>query len=556
MVTNYYTLRLIADDLNRTLTGSKLTQLFTQQSDELVITCAANSKQYCLVVSCRKSLNYLYLSDAFPRAKKNSVDIFPSLIGARIREVSVHPHDRELFLDTDTAARLAIRPHGSTANVLLLVDSCIQDAFLNRKEQIGTVFGEKHWIREPETAEKLHERLQHSNDLYRSLKTLFPRYGPEVVREMLFLCGLAEDTAPFTLNRQQVELLFHTSRQLETLLVEHAAPRVYFERNVPTTFSIIPLKHLHALRCEEYDSIYTAIRTFIAGSQQQQAFLKHKKVLLQWLRTHREQAERSVARLSQEEKDRAAELKLFGNLLMANLARVNPGMRVIELENLFSPRREKVQIMLDPAQSAARNAERYFERAKALQRHAEERARKREYWMNELTTLQELSERLESVDEPGVYQKFLDRYGDMLVARNFPLNISPKAKEQKTLPFRVFTVAGGFQVWVGKSSENNDLLTMKHAKPNDLWFHARGSSGSHVVLKVGTGKGEPSKLAIQQAAGIAAYYSKMKNAKLVPVAMTLRKYVRKPKGAPAGTVTLEREKTIFAEPTLPHDSGR
>ena len=106
-------------------------------------------------------------------------------------------------------------------------------------------------------------------------------------------------------------------------------------------------------------------------------------------------------------------------------------------------------------------------------------------------------------------------------------------------------------MWAGKSSQNNDLLTMKHARPNDLWFHARGSGGSHVVLKSGSGKGEISKRAIEEAASIAAYYSKMKNASTVPVAMTERKYVRKPKGAPPGTVTLEREKVLFVEPRLP-----
>jgi predicted ribosome quality control (RQC) complex YloA/Tae2 family protein len=116
-------------------------------------------------------------------------------------------------------------------------------------------------------------------------------------------------------------------------------------------------------------------------------------------------------------------------------------------------------------------------------------------------------------------------------------------------------VEGGFEVWAGKSSENNDLLTLHHAKPNDLWFHARGSSGSHVLLKVGSGKGEPGKKAKEQAAGIAAYYSKMKNAKMVPVAMTEKKYVRKPKGAPPGTVVLEREKVVFAEPSLPKETG-
>jgi predicted ribosome quality control (RQC) complex YloA/Tae2 family protein len=71
------------------------------------------------------------------------------------------------------------------------------------------------------------------------------------------------------------------------------------------------------------------------------------------------------------------------------------------------------------------------------------------------------------------------------------------------------------------------------------------------VLKVGSGRGEPSKKAKEQAASIAAYYSKMRSSKLVPVAVTERKYVRKPKGAPPGTVVLERERVIFAEPALP-----
>jgi predicted ribosome quality control (RQC) complex YloA/Tae2 family protein len=71
------------------------------------------------------------------------------------------------------------------------------------------------------------------------------------------------------------------------------------------------------------------------------------------------------------------------------------------------------------------------------------------------------------------------------------------------------------------------------------------------VLKVNTGKGEPSKKAKEQAASIAAYYSKMKNAKMVPVAMTEKKYVRKPKGAAPGSVMIEREKVVFVEPMLP-----
>ncbi len=131
------------------------------------------------------------------------------------------------------------------------------------------------------------------------------------------------------------------------------------------------------------------------------------------------------------------------------------------------------------------------------------------------------------------------------------LGIGEKGTAREELPFRLFTVDGGFEVLVGKNSSNNDLLTMKYARPNDLWFHARGAGGSHVLLKVGSAKGEPGRKAKEQAAALAAYYSKMRNATIVPVAMTEKKYVRKPKGAPAGTVVLDREKVMFARPALP-----
>jgi predicted ribosome quality control (RQC) complex YloA/Tae2 family protein len=104
---------------------------------------------------------------------------------------------------------------------------------------------------------------------------------------------------------------------------------------------------------------------------------------------------------------------------------------------------------------------------------------------------------------------------------------------------------------VGKSSANNDLLTMKYAKPNDLWFHARGSSGSHTVLRVRDTTHPPGKESIYQAASIAAYYSKMRNASNVPVAYCERKFVKKSKGLAEGAVILEREKVIFVTPRLP-----
>jgi predicted ribosome quality control (RQC) complex YloA/Tae2 family protein len=111
-----------------------------------------------------------------------------------------------------------------------------------------------------------------------------------------------------------------------------------------------------------------------------------------------------------------------------------------------------------------------------------------------------------------------------------------------------YEVAGGFTVLVGRTDADNDILTHKIARPWDLWFHSGQSAGSHVVLVKGSAKSAPPKEALLEAATLAAYHSKARNAGLVPVIFTERRYVRRPRRAPAGLVACEREKTLFVRP--------
>lgn len=118
--------------------------------------------------------------------------------------------------------------------------------------------------------------------------------------------------------------------------------------------------------------------------------------------------------------------------------------------------------------------------------------------------------------------------------------------------FRIFQLEGGFEVWVGKNSTANDLLTFKYTKQNDLWFHVRGTSGSHTVLKLPDGYDDKiPKEIIETAAGICAYYSKAKNAKIVSVAYTEAKFVQKYKGAKSGSVSIKGEKVVKVNPRIP-----
>ena len=126
--------------------------------------------------------------------------------------------------------------------------------------------------------------------------------------------------------------------------------------------------------------------------------------------------------------------------------------------------------------------------------------------------------------------------------------------ENKNLnQFRIFLLSDEFEVWVGKNAEANDLLTMKYAKQNDLWFHVSGTSGSHTVLKIPEGVDIIPKEIIQTAASICAFYSKAKNARNVNVSYTLAKNVQKYKGAKSGSVVIKGEKTIKVVPKIPEN---
>lgn len=120
----------------------------------------------------------------------------------------------------------------------------------------------------------------------------------------------------------------------------------------------------------------------------------------------------------------------------------------------------------------------------------------------------------------------------------------------RTPRFHEYRLDNDWRVLAGRSDADNDILSLKTAQANDLWFHVRGVPGSHVILQGPAGEA-PSAAMVKQAAAIAAWHSKARNAGIVPVACTQAKNVSKPQGAKPGTVTIRREKIIKVRPGLP-----
>ena len=121
---------------------------------------------------------------------------------------------------------------------------------------------------------------------------------------------------------------------------------------------------------------------------------------------------------------------------------------------------------------------------------------------------------------------------------------------------RRYRTTSGWCVWAGRNNKENDTLTHRLAAQNDYWFHAHGYAGSHVLLRREGHTQEPDKRTLEEAAAVAAYWSKGRTASKVPVVYTMAKFVSKPRGAPPGLAVMKREKTIMVRPELiPEDDA-
>lgn len=553
MIGNYFTLRHIVADLRRDLAGKTITEVFTQSRNELIV----SSEEASLVVSCEPSANTCYLRTHISRARRNSMDCFRRIHGAVIQSVHLQETDREIVIGIGNGVPLSliIQLFGSKANVFLAEKRRVLDAFLQARAWEGKELDPPRKPRPAYTESEFAAAVQTIGQISVSavLKSLYPLFGSLLVRESLVRADISESAPVAGLAPDRIVRLHHEIRQLTAELLRDPLPRIYKDNRTPACFSIIGLQVMRHLEFEAFNSVHEGIRAFLGGTRKQKGLDRELSAFRTRMETEIARIERTLAALSREVStaERANEYELYGKLLLAFPQKETRGAKRLTLENVFSPERKPVEVPLDPHLTITQNARRYFDRArKARHALAESGERKAEYH-ERYDRLKTLLGALDAVHTTEQWEEFKRARTSELMA----VGLSKKAgaTPKDVPPFRIFTVEGGFQVWAGKSSENNDLLTMKHAKPNDLWFHARGSGGAHVVLRAGTGKGEVSRRAIEQTASIAAYYSKMRNSGLVPVAMTLRKYVRKPRGAPAGTVTVEREKVLMVPPRLPQE---
>ncbi len=308
-----------------------------------------------------------------------------------------------------------------------------------------------------------------------------------------------------------------------------------------TEFEPRPMASFDAVMAEAVRLTGDAERSQALGQRLGSAVSRRDKSL----RTLRQKLVRQQGQLPQ-----PAELRQKGETLLAGLRQAE---RIddthVRLPDPFHPEGRPIEMEIDPRLGLPENAERMFRRSRKVER-----------------TEIELRRRLEQVEQQLTYAEGVRVSLDDATALDELESIRREMEEQhllapektrvrsddgtKWLPPRSFTTHRGNVVLVGRSARSNAELTFRLAKPDDLWLHASGMPGSHVVLKR-SGSIEPDEEEISEAAGYAAYFSKGRNDTYIDVMVTARRNVSKIKGAPPGLVRVSNMKTVRVRPKPP-----
>ncbi|MGB4029252.1 MAG: NFACT RNA binding domain-containing protein [bacterium] len=390
--------------------------------------------------------------------------------------------------------------------------------------------------------------------LSQALIRVFAGLSPLLAQELVYRAGLNPNTLPEELSRQQLGSLWEIFAELVAVIAEgREQPTVMLDpEGKPLAFSLIPLQHFAKAEELSFASINEAADFYYHHREKQEAVAGLKERLQGLLQREMKKMVKTIDRqlATLQDMEKGEEYRRLGELLTANLYRVAPGDREIIVIDYYSPGGESIKISLEPNLSPAANAQKYFQKYRKATTGRPHLEKQLAHNQRELTYLESTAlalddaaswEEVREIQEELAAQGYLKEKGGH---RHRTPRQKTEAASSRPLAYRS---RDGFTILVGKNNRQNDYLTRRLANREDYWFHAKDIPGSHVIVRCPP-QTQPPEATLEDAALLAAYYSKGRSSSQVAVDYTQVKNVRKPRGARPGMVLYENYKTIFVTP--------
>jgi len=377
-------------------------------------------------------------------------------------------------------------------------------------------------------------------------------FSPLLCREICFRADVDSKIIIDTMTLRHIESVKSSFIELvDEIRTGKFSPCVIFNsfnQEIPQDFHCLNIKNVG--KVQKYDSISEAMDVFYLERDRAERNMQKKSNLTKALsnridRCYKKLAIREETIRSVEDRDN---LRLYGELITANIFNIKKGIDCVKLQNYYSPDGEYISIPLEVNLSPQDNAQKYFKKynkAKSafvqtnkqiVENHQEIKYLESVvHMLDSAETVQEIDDiRQELIEEGYIKAGAKDKKGKRRI------------KNQKENSPAMFKSSDGFTIYAGKNNKQNDILTLKTASSSDIWLHTKNIPGSHVIIR-GEGR-EISETAILEAAIIAARHSKARTSSNVNVDYTKVKYVKKPAGAKPGMVIYTHYRTLTVTP--------
>ena len=563
-------LRAVVEELRPQLLNLRIDKVQQPARDQVILLLRGSRR---LLLNAGANAPRLQLTE-LPRDNPAEPPMFcmllrKHLVGARVADIVQPGLERLVRIELDVTddfgqtghRTLVLEAMGRRSNLILLdgegrVIDCMRrvDAEMSAARQVlpGLFYeqpastGRLPFLEETEAG--FGEKLAQANpevQLDRFLLDAYFGISPLMARELAFRACGETDGRLCNLDEAARERFRAAFFQLSDDVKEKRFIPIILKRaGVPFEFSALPVRqYSQAVETETYENFSALLDSFYETKEKQERVRQRGAELIRTATTARDRVRRKLAL---QEKDYAATqerdaLRLSGDLITANLYRMERGQNKLTCQNYYDENLAEVTIPLDPLLTPQQNAAKYYKRytkAKTAEKYL------REQMALARRDLAYLESILQEIDQAESEQDFLDIRSEMRDA-GFIRKQGKKVPQRPSKP-REFRTSGGFRVLVGRNNRQNDKLTLKDADYRDLWFHVQKLHGSHVILC--TAGQEPGDQDITEAAMLAAYYSQGKDSGNVPVDCTQVKNVKKPAGARPGMVIYTTFRTVNVTP--------
>ena len=556
----------IVNELNNTINGGRIYKIAEPENDELLLTIKTPLGQFRLIISANASLPLIYLTDdnkPSPITAPNFCMFLRKHINnGRIISITQPGLERIVDIEIEHLDEMGdlCRKHliaefmGKHSNIILCDDNnIILDSIKHVSAQMSSVREvlpqRPYFI--PQVADKLNPLNTNADEfsshvfskpmhLFKALYTTYTGISPVIAEEICFEASI-EGSKPANCLSEIEETHIYTIFNLfmDNVKNKNFFANIIFENNVPVEFSALKLSMYE--NCTEYNSISSVIKDYYSKKEiatrihQKSSDLRH--IINNAL-------ERSYKKLDIQEKqmkdtEKKDKYRIYGELINTYGYDIPPKAKSFDAFNYYT--NETITIPLDETLTPIQNANKYFARYNKLKRTYEAGSRLIVEISEEIQYLESIINALDIATTENDLSELKLELSQTGYIKHFTKNNKTKTNSK---PLH-FISSDGFDMYVGKNNIQNDELTFKFASGNDWWFHAKQMPGSHVIVKT-MGKKIPDRT-FEEAASLAAHFSKGKDQEKVEIDYVLKKEVKKPSGSKPGFVVYYTNYSMMAD---------